>query len=153
MHLFGHVHARRNRECDAGARIVFVKLGKRTVEKGRHHMACKGDVHMPRYLVTDPAHQERQLRDSAKGLNALLVEEFSHLRQLKTCSIAFDKPPADTVLEPFQRIADTGLLEFELFGGARDALQLRDHHEGAQEVPVEFPNQPFGALINHSQNL
>jgi len=100
---------------------------------------------MARHFVGDPADQLRQLGYGAEHLDALLVEQLSDLRQLEPGRVTPHQPDTDPVFQPPERVADARLLEVEAFAGARDALFLRDHDKGAQQVPVEFPDQLFGA--------
>ena len=55
-----------------------------------------------------------------------------------------DQAAADPVLQPLQRRRDRGLSQVHLACCIGDRLRLRQNHKGAQQVPVQFPQDAVG---------
>ncbi|MNL41026.1 hypothetical protein D3C87_1634140 [compost metagenome] len=149
-HLAGDFAACGHRDVQRRARIVAMELHQCPVEDRRDHVTGDGDRHVPGHVVADPAHQLRQLGDGAEDFDCLLVEKLANLRQVEARCIPFDQPASHPVLQPFQRIADARLFQVQPLGRTRDAFDFRDHYEGAQQVPVELPDEPFRSRCYHS---
>ncbi|MCY1233099.1 hypothetical protein D9M72_456200 [compost metagenome] len=127
-----------------------MKLHQRPVEDRRYDMAGDGDRHVPGHVVADATHQLRQLGYGPEHFDGLLIEKLADFRQVEARRIPLHQPPPDAVLQPLQSIADARLFEVQPLGCTCDALDLRDHHEGAQQVPVELPDEPFRSWCHHS---
>jgi hypothetical protein len=74
-------------------------------------------------------------------LPALAIEFLARTGQAKDARPALDQALARLLLEPAERVADRGLFKAQARTGGGETAFLRDHHEGAQQVPAEFPSK------------
>ena len=118
--------------------MVKVALGWRAGDR---------DCHIPRHLFLHVTQPDRQPGDRAENLDAIVIEQAAGLGDLEDIGLAVDQPPAKPGLDPRQRIAQGRLFQAQPFGRGRDAAFLDDHHEGAQQVPVQIPGQPLGLML------
>ena len=88
---------------------------------------------------------------AAIDLDAFPVQRLARRGHPELRRPAVDQALAKARLEALKRAADRRLAQVQPPGRARDAAFLNHDHEGAQQVPVEFPRQAVAGIRVHGQ--
>ena len=114
------------------------------VEQRAGHMAGHGDRDVTLHDFGHFVQEHGKPVDRAEHVDAFAIERLALQRDFEHPRPALDQLAAQALLQPAQRIADGRLLQVQLLRGGGDAALLHDHHEGAQQVPIQVPGDLFG---------
>ena len=118
-------------------------------------MAGERDLDMTGEVAGLLLHVLRQTGNDLEQRDALAVEPLAGGRHREMRGVTLDQAAPHMSLEPLQRVADGRLRKRKLFARSGEPAFLHDHHEGSQQVPVDFPDEAASLLCHahHSPNL
>jgi hypothetical protein len=125
-------------------RVAGVELAQSLVQQGADDVAGDGDGDMALHLLLHLADGGGDAQDGARDIHRLVIEQTTRFGQGKPPRLAVDQLPAQMPLQPFERAGDAGLLQPQLLRRAGDGACIGQHHESAQQVPIQIAGQFFG---------